>query len=324
VIISRTPLRISLGGGGTDLPSYYRESGGFLVAAAITQYVYVSVNRNFEPDIMLKYSSIERRSDLGEVEHPLLRECLRSTGITEHVEITSMADIPAGTGLGSSGSFAVGALKAMSAYRRSFATNLDLAHEACRIEIEELGEPVGKQDQYIAAIGGLTGLEFHRDGKVEIHPVEMDPLVRDELEEHLLLFYTGVRRSASEVLWDQNPTVDSSADLRANLDHVKELGRETVDSLVGGDLDRFGRSLTHQWRAKYERSPSEIHDQIDGLIQTGIDAGASGGKLVGAGGGGFLLFYAPDKTKLRAAMADEDLAEVRFRFDDEGSTIIVT
>jgi D-glycero-alpha-D-manno-heptose-7-phosphate kinase len=325
MIITRTPLRISLGGGGTDIPSYYRKSGkGFLIAAAITKHIYIAVNHNFEDDILLKYSKVERVPDPGLVEHRLLRECLIATGVPKAVEVSSMADIPAGTGLGSSGAFTVGVLRALHAYRRRIVSNEHLAREACEIEIDRLGEPIGKQDQYIAAIGGLGAFEFRDDESVGVSPVPVGDDVRHRLEDDLLLFYTGVRRPASEVLaYQQVSDEPSSGSLETNLDAVRDLGYETYDALVDGDVARFGALLTEQWKLKFERSPTAIHRTVDEWIGAGVAAGALGGKLVGAGGGGFLLFYADDKARLRQAMADLELHEVRFGFDYMGSTTLV-
>lgn len=323
MIITRTPLRISLGGGGTDLPSYYRHNdGGFLVAAAITKYIYIAINANFEPDVLLKYSQIERIPHAREASHPLLREALLTTDITVGVEISSMADIPAGTGLGSSGAFTVGLLRALMAYRREFLPSLDLAALACHIEIDRLCEPIGKQDQYIAAVGGLTAFEFRADDTVGTTSVPMADNARDRLEENLLLFYTGLRRSASDELsaLDQGASV---GDLAKNLDAVKEVGRETYASLIAGDLGTFSSLLTEQWNLKYERSPSPVHDQVDAWVRRGLASGASGGKLIGAGGGGFMLFYAEDKADLRATMSELGLPEVTFGLDYRGSTVVV-
>jgi D-glycero-alpha-D-manno-heptose-7-phosphate kinase len=323
VIITRTPLRISLGGGGTDVPNYYRTAGGFLVAAAISKYVYIAVNHNFDGDILLKYSTVERVAHPKEAVHPLLRESLLQVGIESAIEVSSMADIPAGTGLGSSGSFAVGLLRALHAHHLEVLANDDLAEEACHIEIERLQEPIGKQDQYIAAVGGITAFEFHPDGTVSIIPVRVPTYARHLIEDNLLLFYTGVRRSASDVLAvEQQP--HAAVELSENLDAVKELGRASFAALEDGDLATFARLLTEQWNRKLERSPSAIHDRVDSWIRDGIGAGALGGKLVGAGGGGFLLFYAEEKTALRDVMADHGLEEVRFRIDYEGSTTIVS
>lgn len=326
MIITRTPLRISLGGGGTDLPAYYRSAGsGYLIAAAISKYVYIAINRNFDDDILLKYSKVERIAKPEAAEHRLLREILLQTGVSGGIELSSMADIPAGTGLGSSGAFTVGALNAIRAYCHDIASNYELAEQACRIEIELLGEPVGKQDQFIAAIGGITAFEFRADEGVEVIPLELSPTTRHRVEENLLLFYTGVRRSASEVLAIEQATdgrgIGSSA-LDDNLDRVKQLGLETKEVLEAGDLKAFGELLSQQWRLKYERSPSAVHDTVDRWIRTGIESGATGGKLVGAGGGGFLLFYAESKAGLRDAMAELGLEEVRFAIDYQGSAVV--
>jgi D-glycero-alpha-D-manno-heptose-7-phosphate kinase len=328
VIITRTPLRITLGGGGTDLPNYYREHGGFLVAAAITKYVFIAVNRNFDGDLLLKYSQIERVADPRDAEHRLLREILLTTSVEAGVEVSSMADIPAGTGLGSSGAFTVGALQALRAHRHEHPSNVELAELACHVELERLGEPIGKQDQYIAAVGGVTSFAFHPDESVEILPLDLAPSTRHQLEDNLLLFYTGIRRSASDVLAIEasggaEGSSSSADDLAANLHRVKALGQETASTLEHGDLTAFGSLLTEQWRQKLARSPSPVHQQVDAWINAGIEAGASGGKLVGAGDGGFLLFYAEAKADLRAAMAALELDEVRFGIDSLGATVIV-
>lgn len=323
MIITRTPLRISLGGGGTDLPSYYRRaSGGFLLAAAISKYVFIAINRNFDDAVLLKYSHIERVRRPADAQHPLFREALLLAGVDRAVEISAMADIPAGTGMGSSGAFTVGLLRALHAYQRDNVSREQLAQEAAHIEIDRLGEPVGKQDQYIAAIGGITAFEFRPDDDVDIVPLRMSDSTRHRLEENLLLFYTGVRRSASEVLAvERDPA--AAVDLDENLDAVKALGHETHAALEADDLERFGKLLTEQWRLKLERSPTDAHRDFDRVIADGVEAGAAGGKLVGAGGGGFLLFYAENKADLREAMATRGLHEVRFGIDYEGSTTIV-
>jgi len=325
MIITRTPLRISLGGGGTDLPSYYRDAGGgFLVAAAIDRHVYIAVNRNFDDDLMLKYSSIERVDDPALVNHPLLREALLVAGVPRAVEISSMADVPAGTGLGSSGSFTVGVLRALFSYRRHTISPRDLADLACEIEMGRLGAPVGKQDPYIAAIGGVTAFSFRPDGEVDVHPVAMTDDVRNRLEDNLLLFYTGVRRSAAAELSEQGAGTASAGDTRSNLDAVRELGRASMAVLEKGDLTGFARLMTEQWRRKMERSPSPVHRTVDDWICRGVDAGAEGGKLVGAGGGGFLLFYAEAKEELRSKMRELGLEEVRFGFHYDGTSTLVS
>lgn len=321
--ISRTPLRISLGGGGTDLPSYYEQRGeGFLVAAAIDKYVYVATHDNFVDRYLLKYSKIEDAENLEDIENPIFREALRLAKVRPGVEITSIADIPAGTGLGSSGSFAVGLLKALYAREHVQVSNSELARQACYLEIDRLKEPVGKQDQYIAALGGLTSLRFTAD-QVVAESISMDSVDRKTLDESLLLFYTGIRRSASDELMalDAGASGDD-VEIRRNLDQVLELGYKARDLLQSGELEEFGLNLSAQWKMKYDRSPSRVHHDLDSLIQEGLAAGATGGKLVGAGGGGFLLFFAERKAELRKVMRNAGLREVDFKFDYVGTTVI--
>ena len=325
MIITRTPMRISLGGGGTDLPSYYRKAGkGFLIAAAISKYIYIAVNRTFDDSILLKYSQLEHVERPERVKHPLLRECMVATDVTTSIEISSMADIPAGTGLGSSGAFTVGVRKALHAYRHEIVSNENIAARACEIEIGRLGEPSGKQDPYIAAIGGLTAFEFHADESVAVIPVPLAEPVRHRIEDNLVLFYTGIRRPASDVLAVEQSQGEASTKLDDNLDAVRAIGYETMDALTAGELGAFGDLLTRQWRLKLERSPTPTHRQMDEWITRGVAAGAVGGKLVGAGGGGFLLFYAEAKADLRDAMAELGLPEVRFALDYLGATTVIS
>lgn len=318
-------MRVSLGGGGTDLPSYYRRNqGGFVVAGAISRHIYIAVNEHFGDDLLLKYSQIERVSHVDEVQHPLLREALRMHSIQKHLEVSSMADLPARTGLGSSGAFTVGLIKALKGYLREVASNYEIARQACRIEIDVLSEPVGKQDQFIAGIGGLTAFRFQRDDSVEVVPVPMSEADRDRLEENLLLFYTGRTRSAACLLRDQDhKTTEGHVETRNNLDEVKRIGHESFEALAAGDFEWFSKLMLEQWELKRARSPNATDPEVDGWIRAGLDSGASGGKLVGAGGGGFLMFYAENKAGLRAAMAELGLREIRFSFDYEGSKLIV-
>ncbi len=325
MIITRTPLRISLGGGGTDVPAYYEHAdGGFLVAAAIDRHVYIALNRNFDGDLLLKYSETERVDKPEEVEHPLLREALLVTGVRDGVEVSSMADVPAGTGLGSSGAFTVGLLRALLTLRRRTVGRRELAEMACDIEIDRLGAPVGKQDPYIASVGGVTAFGFAPEGAVTVRPIDLSDDVRDRLEDNLVLFFTGMRRSAADELSAHGAGARGTGASRTNLDAVRTLGIESSNALEAGDLDAFAALLTQQWRRKHERSPGPVHERVDGWIRAGLDAGAAGGKLVGAGGGGFLLFYAEDKGALRRAMAERGLEEVRFGFDYDGSTTLVS
>ena len=326
MIIARSPLRVTLGGGGTDLPSYYREFGGFLIAAAIDKYVYVTVMRPFTPGIFLKYSRLEKVAAVDEVQHPIIREALRMLDFkTPQIEITTLADIPAGTGLGSSGSFTTALLKALYAHRRRMIHPNELAELACKIEIEQLGEPIGKQDQYIAAYGGLTCFDFRKDGRVEASSLRINIDTLYELEDNLLLFFTGFSRSAGKILKDQDVrSRQSDKEMIDNLHYVKEMGVRSRQALENGDLTLFGEIMDEHWEHKKRRSPEISNSQIDEWYRLGRANGAIGGKLVGAGGGGFLMFYARDRDRLRQAMAKAGLEEVRFRFDLEGTKLMLT
>lgn len=326
MIIARSPLRITLGGGGTDLPSYYREHEGFLVSAAIDKYVYVTVMRPFKPGIYLKYSQLEQVDEIAQVKHPIIRETLSLMGVrTPQVEITTLADIPSGTGLGSSGSFTTALLKAMHSHRKRHLHQEELAELACHIEIDRLGEPIGKQDQYIAAIGGLTCFTFHKDNTVTAVPLKVGMDTLFDLEDNLLLFFTGFSRSAGSILKDQNSrTQDSDADMLKNLHYVKELGYRSKDALESGNPVLFGELMHEHWEHKKRRSGGMSNPQIDQWYSLGMANGAVGGKLVGAGGGGFLMFYAHDRNKLRHTMAAAGLEEVRFRFDFEGTKVVLS
>ncbi len=326
MIIARSPLRITLGGGGTDLPSYYRDHEGFLVSAAIDKYVYVTVMRPFQPGIYLKYSQLEHVDELAQVKHPIIRETLSLMGVrTPQVEITTLADIPSGTGLGSSGSFTTALLKAMHSHRKRHLHQEELAELACHIEIDRLGEPIGKQDQYIAAIGGLTCFTFHKDNRVTAVPLKVGMDTLFDLEDNLLLFFTGFSRSAGSILKDQNSrTQDSDADMLKNLHYVKELGYRSKDALEAGNPVLFGELMHEHWEHKKRRSGGMSNPQIDQWYSLGMANGAVGGKLVGAGGGGFLMFYAHDRNKLRHTMAAAGLEEVRFRFDFEGTKVVLS
>jgi D-glycero-alpha-D-manno-heptose-7-phosphate kinase len=324
VIITRSPLRITLGGGGTDLPSYYRQHGGFLVSAAIDKYVFVTVNRPFVDGIYLKYSQLEKVKAIDEVQHPIIREALKLVGFkTPQIEITTLADIPAGTGLGSSGSFATALLKALYSYRQRLLHPAELAELACRIEIEKLNEPVGKQDQYIAAFGGVTSFTFCPDDTVQAAPLAAGRDTLLNLEDNLLLFFTGFSRSAGVILKDQHErTHQSDARMLENLHYVKDLGIRSRDALERGDSLAFGQLMHDHWEHKKQRSVGMSNPQIDEWYLLARRNGAVGGKLVGAGGGGFLLFYAEQHRKLREAMAAAGLEEVRFRFDFEGTKVL--
>ncbi|MGA2283479.1 MAG: galactokinase [Candidatus Dormibacteria bacterium] len=324
MIITRTPLRISLGGGGTDLPSYYTQRGGLVTSAAINRYIYVGVNRTFSGDYFLKYSDMELRRSVEEISHPIIREVLRAHPIGPALELVSLADIPAGTGLGSSGSFTVGLLRAVYAFKQEHVAASKLAEEACEIEMVKLGRPVGKQDQYIAAFGGLTCFEFHRDGRVTVSPLQIPHPALYDLEEHLLLFFTGYSRNAEDQLRQQDERSDAGdSAMMANLDDMAAIGRQVREALESGDNSGFAHLLHEHWLRKRDRSVGMSSSAIDHWYDVGMANGALGGKLVGAGGGGFLLFYAQNSNTLRMAMEKERLTEVRFKFDFDGSTVLV-
>jgi D-glycero-alpha-D-manno-heptose-7-phosphate kinase len=324
MIITRSPLRISLGGGGTDLPSYYREHEGFLVAAAIDKYVYITLHQTFVQELIVKYSKLERVASVDQLEHPIIREAMKSLHVgAPNLEITSMADIPGGTGLGSSGSFTTGLLRALHALKKNIIHPAELAEQACDIELNKLGEPIGKQDQYIAAIGGITAFTFRKDGRVEYRPCKISEETLFNLEDNLLLFFTGYSRSASAILKDQNDkSKKNDQAMLDNLHFTKELGYKSLETLERGDLGEFARLMDVHWQRKKARSSGMSNAHINEWYDHAMANGALGGKLIGAGGGGFLMFYAGDKTRLRHAMREKGLTEVRFRFDFEGTKVV--
>jgi D-glycero-alpha-D-manno-heptose-7-phosphate kinase len=326
MIISRSPLRISLGGGGTDLPSYYKQFEGFLIAAAIDKYVYVTANKRFSKGIALKYSQMEEVQDVSDIKHPIIRESLMMMGVNEaNLEITTLADIPSGTGLGSSGSFTTALLKTLSTIKRTNISPDSLAEMACDIEINRLGEPIGKQDQYIASFGGICCFTFHKDHSVTVEPLKIKNNTLMDLEDNLMLFFTGYSRSASSILKDQNTkSQESNAEMLNNLHFVKEMGLKSKAALEGGRLLEFGQLMHEHWEHKKSRSTGMTSEFIDHAYAKAIQFGAIGGKLVGAGGGGFLMFYASDKELLRKKMSELGLEEIRFQFDFEGTKVMLS
>jgi D-glycero-alpha-D-manno-heptose-7-phosphate kinase len=324
MLITRTPLRISIGGGGTDLPSYYTRRGGFVVSAAIDKYIYIGINRTFTDDYFLKYSALERVKLVDEIDHSIIRSALSVHDVGPSLEIVSLADIPAGTGLGSSGSFTVGLLRALHAFKREHVTAGDLAEGAAEIEMSMLGRAAGKQDHYIASFGGITCFELEPDGTVHVSPLSVSTETLHDLEERLLMFFTGYSRDADGLLEDQRSrSQGGDEEMLANLEEVERLGRRIREVLEHGDTQTFASLMHEHWLHKRERSTGMSNEAINRWYDIGIDNGALGGKLIGAGGGGFLLFYAEDQVRLREAMAEEGLSEVRFGFDFDGSTVIV-
>lgn len=325
MIIVRSPLRICLGGGGTDLPSYYEKYGGFLVAAAIDKYIYITIHDNFTSDLIVKYSKLERVKTAIDLEHPILREAFSLLDISgKSIELSSLADIPSGTGLGSSGSFTTAVLKALHNYKNDLINPMDLAEQACEIEMNRLKEPIGKQDQYISALGGITCLDIQKNGEVKAFPLKLSSDTLHSLEDNLLLFFTGFSRSASSILVEQDKK-SQSADktMIENLHRVKELGVKSKIALESGNMSEFAHIMNVHWQHKKQRSVNMSNDQINCWYEIAMKNGAMGGKLIGAGGGGFLMFYANDKVKLINAMKGAGLKEVRFKFDFEGTKNIL-
>lgn len=324
MIISRSPLRISLGGGGTDLPSYYTEHGGFLISAAIDKYVYITLHKTFEKEIILKYSQMEKVRNVGEIQHPIFREAIRMLEMEDYpMELCSMADIPGGTGLGSSSTFTTALLKALHTARGDIVSTRTLAEEACEIEMNRLGQPIGKQDQYISAYGGITCMDFHKDGYVWVEPLNISQETFYNLEDNLILFFTGFTHSAGNILKEQDEaSKKKSDDMIKNLDFVKDLGMQSRDAFERGDLDTFADIMNTHWEYKKKRSGGMSNPKIDEWYDLARENGALGGKLIGAGGGGFLMFYANEKRKLRHVMRTVGLEEVRFHFEMEGAKIL--
>ncbi|MFZ0219838.1 MAG: hypothetical protein WAL30_06500 [Candidatus Aquirickettsiella sp.] len=324
MLITRSPLRISLGGGGTDLPSYYQKHGGFLIAAAIDKYVYITLHQTFVEELIIKYSNLEKVINTDDIQHPIIRESLKFIEIeATHLEISSMADIPAGTGLGSSGSFTTSLLKNLHAFKKNLVHPQDLAEQACHIELERLGEPIGKQDQYISAYGGLTCFEFLSEGKVNAFPLKIASDTLYQLEDNLLLFFTGYSRSASIILKEQDEqSKHNDQKMTEHLHFIKEIAFESRVALEAGNLIRFSDLMNKHWIHKQTRSEKMSNEKITQWYELALNNGALGGKLIGAGGGGFLMFFAEDKVQLRRVMREVGLKEVRFRFDFEGTKLI--
>jgi len=326
MILSRAPTRITLGGGGTDLKSYYSKYGGFLIAGAIDKYCTILANRRFYDSIRLSYSQMEIRDNVADIEHRIFRAALGLIGIERGIELHSTADVPANCGLGTSSSFTVALLNALHAYNKDFVTQKQLAEEACHIEIDALGEPIGKQDQYMAAFGGLTCLTFDKNGGVLVEPLRISNEVLDQLEGNILLFFTGKERSASEILSEQvERSNQDNPEMINNLHQIKEIGLETRRYLERGQVDMLGELLHRHWETKKKRSRKISDPFINECYEVARKNGAAGGKLVGAGGGGFFMFYCNnnDKPKLVEAMQKMGLRWERFHFDFDGTKILV-
>lgn len=327
MILTRTPIRICLGGGGTDLRDYYDKYGGYVVSAALNQYIYIAIHKHFEKNIRLCYSKKEIVQSSEEVQHPVVQEAMKLFGIEGGgVEIISFADIPSDTGLGTSSSFTVGLITALATYKNIRMSKYEIAEMACHIERDLLNEAGGKQDQYIAAFGGITSFNFEKDGKVIVSPVRISHDTVENLERKILLFYTGIKRSSPKVQKELIRGVRKETDALTSLHEIKRLGIETEEILRTGNIDRYSEFLRHHWEAKQKLSDAVTNGRINRLYQLALKKGASGGKLIGAGGGGYLLFVCPteeDATRLRLALSEEGLEEMKYRFDFTGTTVLV-
>ena len=326
MIIVRSPLRISIGGGGTDLPSYYHKHEGFVISAAIDKYVYIILHDAFLDEIIVKYSKFEKTESIEDIKHPIIRETAKYLkSPVKNFELASMADIPAGTGLGSSSSFTCALLKAFHTYNKTFISPEDLAKEACHIEIDVLKEPIGKQDQYISAIGGINEFTFCKNDDVITKKLCIEKDTLYELEDNMLLFFTGFTRSASDILLTQDTkSKQDDPNMVDNLNFVKDMGYKSKSYLEKGDIDAYAELMNLHWDYKKQRSPDMSNNQIDHWYKTGLANGAIGGKLIGAGGGGFLMFYTHNQKQLRKAMREENLQEFRFKFDFEGTKVVTS
>ncbi|MFW6121008.1 MAG: hypothetical protein ACOC80_08955 [Petrotogales bacterium] len=328
MIVVRSPVRITLGGGGTDLPSYYSKHGGFLIAGGINKYILISANRQFFDTYKLNYSKREETKTISDIEHNLFREALRINNIGTGIELTSMSDIPDKSGLGSSGSFLVCLLATIHAYKKEVVSREKLAEEACKIEIEILKEHVGKQDQYIASYGGITAFEFMKDGRVNVQPIPFKEDAFRELENNILLFYTGINRSASSILKKQDEkTKDDDQKILNSLHKIKEIGQKTKKAFEQGDIDKFGEFLHEHWKIKKGLSTKISNPFINKCYQTALNSGALGGKIMGAGGGGFFMFYHNGTSKQKRMLIKKlrklDLSLMNFRFDNEGTKVLL-
>ena len=327
MIVTRAPFRIPLGGGGTDLPSYYSRFGGFVISVAINRYLYVCVNRPPADDLIrVKYSRYEQVETVDDIEHDLVRPALKELELAANLEIASMADVPAGTGLGSSGAYVVALLAALYELKREKIPTQSLAEHACHIEMNLAGHPVGKQDQYMAAFGGFTCLEIDTDGRVQVTPLDVSLGTIEALRAGVVLFSTGILRSSSEILLDQREQTERQMpEVIDSLHRTKELGLTIKNALEEGDVERFGLLLDEHWREKKRRSEKISDPRIDAWYELAKESGALGGKILGAGGGGFLLFYCrqPDKSKLRESLREAGLREMSYDFDFEGAKVLM-
>lgn len=326
MIITRTPFRVTLGGGGTDLPSYYSKYGGFIFSVGINKYMFINVNRPIVDDLVrVKYTKSEMVKHTYQLQHEIAREALKLMDIEKAIEIISIADIPAGTGLGSSSCYAVGLLNALHAMKRDYVTLHEIAEEACRLEIEILKKPIGKQDQYMAAFGGLTVLNIDKDGTVQVKKANVSNATIDDLNRNMLMFYTHTSRSADEILSEQSKGAkEEKKNVVDNMHYIKELGYKILDAVESGNITAVGIMFDQHWQHKKRISTKMTNPHFDRIYKIAKENGALGGKISGAGGGGFFLFYVEEKrAKFREEMKKLGLREMRYRFDFEGTKVLV-
>ena len=323
MIFSRAPLRISVGGGGTDLPSYYLKRNGFVVSAAINKYIYISIGQTFNKKFLLKYSKFAEVSDIKKIKHPLFRETLKELKIRTPVNISSHADIPSGSGLGSSGCFTVALIKALNGIRNKKIDNKKLAELACKIEITKLKEPVGKQDQYASTFGGLRSYNFLKSGEVIIKNIKIKKKKLINFKNSLSMYYTGILRDSYDILKTQDiKSKRMNKEMLINLDMIKEMGFNTKYILEKGNIEEYGYLLNDHWKTKKKRSPNMTSKFINKLYDYGLKNGATGGKLIGAGGGGFLLFFSNNVKELDAAFNKINIKKMNFDFEFDGAKIL--
>ncbi|MBI4858022.1 MAG: galactokinase [Acetobacterium woodii] len=326
MIITRTPFRFTLGGGGSDLPSYYSKYGGFIFAAAIDKYMFININRPIVDDLVrVKYTKSEQVQHREELQHDIAKEAMRMMNVERAIEIISMADVPAGTGLGSSSCYTVGLLNALHTLKREYIPIQHLAEEACDLEINKLGKPIGKQDQYMAAFGGLTVLNIEKDGTVHVRRANISDENIDDLNRNLLMFYTNTSRSADEILSEQSKGAnEGKRDVVENMHYIKELGFKILDAVENGNITDVGLMFDQHWQYKKRISNKMSNPHFDKIYEIAKECGALGGKISGAGGGGFFLFYVEKKHgSFRAKMKELGLREMRYRFDFEGTKNLV-
>ena len=323
MIISKTPLRMSFVGGGSDMPDFYTKHGGAVVSTAVNKYIYITINKRFDGTIRVGYSKTENVGKVEDIQHDLVREALKHIGIEGGIEITSIADIPSkGTGLGSSSAFTVGLLKALNAYKEKFMSAHKLSEDAVKIEVDILKEPIGKQDHYASAHGGFNFIQFHPDHKVTVEPIIFSGETKKKLEGNILVFYTGLTRGASDILRHQRESVAADSKKTEVLKSMVQLAKQLRDDLHNNNLDSFGRILHENWLLKKQLTDKISNSEIDTWYEAGLKAGAEGGKILGAGGGGFLMFYAPAEKHEAIKKALPNLRHVPFGFEPEGSKII--